>query len=111
MKPNMKSINVPENGTEVINNLLNVFVEGISLGIYTDLESVVEDAKQYMYMKEAVEKLSKWGKDNKVSDLVEIFDGIQRSLEAQRRREEEEKELKEIQTMPSMDFIGEENVK
>lgn len=94
-------------GLQHIHNIMHVFIEGIAAGIYTNVEDAQEDARQYLAMEQAVEKLSKWNENSSVQDLANIFNGIQHSMEVQRAREEEEKEWKEIQTMPSMN-TGEE---
>jgi len=96
-----------EEGLQHIHNLMHVFIEGVAAGIYTDIEDAQEDARQYLAMEQAVEKLSKWNENSSVQDLANIFDGIQRSMEVQKAREKEDEEWRDIQTMPTMN-TGEE---
>jgi len=97
-----------ENGLQHIHNVMHVFIEGLAAGIYDSVEDIQQDAKEYLAMEKAVEKLSKWDKTSEVDDLVNIFDGLSNSIAKRKEHEEEEKVWENINTMPD---LGDKNVK
>lgn len=102
-----KLIKVDE-GLEHIHRIMHVFIEGLAAGVYDSVDDIQADAKEYLAMEKAVEKLSNWNKDSSVEDLSNIFDGLSRSMDRQRAKVEEEKVWSEISEMP---VIGEDDVK
>lgn len=89
-------------GKEHIQRLMHVFIEGLAAGVYDNVDDIQQDAKEYLAMERAVEKLSKWDKTSEVNDLVQIFDGLSNSLNKKREKLEEEQAWKEINEMPKL---------
>jgi len=92
-------------GLEHIHRLMHVFIEGIAAGVYDSVEDAQQDAKEYLAMEKAVEKLSKWNKTSEVNELAEIFDGISHSINCKKEKAENEKAF----SLDDMPKLGEED--
>lgn len=95
-------------GTEHIQRLMHVFIEGLAAGVYDNVDDIQQDAKEYLAMEKAVEKLSKWGMTSNVDDLVNVFDGLSNSLNKKREKLSEEQAWEKIKEMPK---LGENDAK
>lgn len=89
-------------GMEHIRNVMHVFIEGLAAGVYESIDDIQTDAREYLAMERAVEKLSKWDKDNTVEELADIFDGISNSKKQREFKEQEQREWDRVQEMPSV---------
>ena len=90
------------NGMEHIHNIMHVFIEGLAAGVYETVDDIQTDAREYLAMERAVEKLSKWDKDDTIEDLADIFDGISNSRKQKEAKEQEKKEWDSVLEMPKV---------